>query len=28
LIFHGGAYRFLERPAEFTATWQGVTNWF
>lgn len=28
LIFHRGAYRSLERPKEFTASWEGITNWF
>lgn len=28
LIFHGGAYRALEAPQEFSAMWHDVTDWF
>jgi flavin reductase (DIM6/NTAB) family NADH-FMN oxidoreductase RutF len=28
LIFHGGGYRALEDPQEFTAMWRHATDWF
>jgi flavin reductase (DIM6/NTAB) family NADH-FMN oxidoreductase RutF len=28
LIFHGGGYRALESPQEFTAMWRDTTDWF
>lgn len=28
LIYHGGAYRALEAPQEFSAMWHEVTDWF